>query len=177
MVDIMSRQDRVVFYSFVLLWSVALMQLWLWWLQPEHRVTWIGTILASLLLAWQTFLPAYYFYFVGKMKRPNPVIAIPTEWRVAMVVTKAPSEPWLIVQKTLRACLKQSHLHDTWLADEDPQPETIAWCQKQGVQLSCRKGIAPTTGALGRVAPNVKKATWLTSMTITATIATTSWCS
>ena len=118
------------------------MQLWLWWLQPEHRVTWIGTILASLLLAWQTFLPAYYFYFVGKMKRPNPVIAIPTEWRVAMVVTKAPSEPWLVVQSTLRACLKQSHLHDTWLADEDPQPETIAWCQQQGVQLSCRKGIA-----------------------------------
>ena len=102
----------------------------------------MGTILSSLLLAWQTFLPAYYFYFVGKMKRPNPVIAIPTEWRVAMVVTKAPSEPWLVVQSTLRACLKQSHLHDTWLADEDPQPETIAWCQQQGVQLSCCKGIA-----------------------------------
>src|SRR5258705_9038056 len=59
-----------------------------------------------------------------------------------MVVTKAPSEPWGVVRETLEAMLAQDHPHDTWLADEDPAHETIAWCKTHGVKISTRKGVA-----------------------------------
>lgn len=58
-----------------------------------------------------------------------------------MVVTKAPSEPWSVVKKTLKAILLQTPAHDTWLADENPQPQTIAWCKTHAVQISSRKNI------------------------------------
>lgn len=141
LVDVMSAREKRTFCIFVLVWLASLTYLWQWWLQNEHILSWSGITITSLLLAWQTILPAYYFYFVAKMKRANPAIPIPAEWRVAMVVTKAPSEPWPIVQKTLEAMLAQAYPHDTWLADEDPQPETLAWCEANGVKISSRKGI------------------------------------
>lgn len=58
-----------------------------------------------------------------------------------MVVTKAPSEPWEMVRKTLEAMLLQDVPHDTWLADEDPSDETKAWCADHGVLISSRKDI------------------------------------
>ena len=41
-----------------------------------------------------------------------------------------------------RRCSAKTFPHDTWLADEDPAPETIAWCEAHGVLLSTRKGRA-----------------------------------
>ena len=40
--------------------------------------------------------------------------------RVAMIVTKTPSEPFAVVRRTLEAMLAQTYPHETWLADEDP---------------------------------------------------------
>ncbi len=59
-----------------------------------------------------------------------------------MVVTKAPSEPFEVVAETLCAMLAQNVPHDTWLADEDPSPATLAWCREHGVFVSTRKGRA-----------------------------------
>ncbi len=65
----------------------------------------------------------------------------PSSLRVAMVVTKAPSEPFSIVRTTLEAMLAQGLPHDTWLADEAPTPETIAWAEANGVRISTRFGV------------------------------------
>lgn len=59
-----------------------------------------------------------------------------------MVVTKTPAEPFEVVRRTLEAMLAQDYPHDTWLADEDPGPETVAWCRAAGVRISSRKGVA-----------------------------------
>jgi cellulose synthase (UDP-forming) len=60
-----------------------------------------------------------------------------------MVVTKTPSESFELVRKTLEGALAQTGpAHDTWLADEDPADDTIAWCQAHGVRISSRKGIS-----------------------------------
>jgi cellulose synthase/poly-beta-1,6-N-acetylglucosamine synthase-like glycosyltransferase len=56
-----------------------------------------------------------------------------------MVVTKAPSEPFDVVSATLEGMLEQDVPHDTWLADEDPSPETLNWCRRHGVFVSTRK--------------------------------------
>ncbi|WP_204105360.1 MULTISPECIES: glycosyltransferase family 2 protein [Spirulina sp. CCY15215] len=142
LVDVMSKSEKRTFFILVSIWFVTLIWFWHWWLYHHHVITWMGMSINTLLIAWNTLLPGYYFYFVARMKTPNPKIEIPDHWRVAMVVTKAPSEPWAIVQRTVEAMLAQSHPHDNWLADEDPQPETVAWCKANGVQVSTRKGIA-----------------------------------
>jgi cellulose synthase (UDP-forming) len=59
-----------------------------------------------------------------------------------MVTTRAPSEPFSLVKRTLEAMLAQQYPHDTWLADEDPTDEICEWCAEHGVQVSTRKGVA-----------------------------------
>ena len=70
----------------------------------------------ALLLAWNTLLPGYYFYFVFRMRCCNPNLTLPSNWNVAMIVTKAPSEPWSIVKKPV---LLHKHCHDAKTAEDD----------------------------------------------------------
>ena len=126
----------------IALWLAALLYFWAWWLDPAHIYTPIrfGTVTAVLL--WVTLIPAYFIVLFSNAKIPNRLAKPFAADRVAMVVTKAPSEPFHIVRKTLEGALAQCDCrHDTWLADEDPDAETLAWCRAHRVQVSSRKGI------------------------------------
>lgn len=143
LVDVMTARQRWIFRALVTLWLGTLGTFWQWWLGGEHWASVPGMIVNSLLLVWATVLPGWFFFFVGRMKRPDRRGVVPV-LRVALVVTKAPSEPWPLVRETLEACLSQRfpYPYDTWLADEDPSQETLAWCRARGVAVSCRKGVA-----------------------------------
>lgn len=132
------------------LWALSLAYFWLWWLQPEH-ISSIGRyVVVTSVLLWVTLIPAYFIVLFANARVPVSNAALPPNWRVAMVVTKTPSEPFSIVRKTLRGALAQRGFdHDTWLSDEDPTPETLAWCRKHGVSVSTRKG-----------APDYHRQTW-----------------
>src|SRR5690606_36107387 len=121
-------------------WLTAFVVCWVWWLHPNHYVSLPGLIYSSIALAWLSGLPFYYLTIIGGARVPAANARIPDDSRVAMVVTKAPSKPFEVVQETLRAMLAQPRPHDTWLADEDPSPETLAWCAENGVKVSTRKG-------------------------------------
>jgi cellulose synthase (UDP-forming) len=142
-VDLASRAQQWQYRALVVGWLAGQVWFWSWWLRQDHVVTPAGMLINSLVLLWTTFLPGWYFFLLGRTRRPNPAMPLPTG-RVAMVVTKAPSEPWSVVRKTLDAMLAQAfpRPYDVWLADEDPSFETRAWCAEHGVQLSCRKGVA-----------------------------------
>jgi len=141
LIDVMSPKQKLQYRLLVLIWLVNLVVFWTWWLQKGHFVTFIGITINSLMLLWSTILPAYYFFFVGRMRRPNPHLDLPSG-KVAIVVTKAPSEPWAVVNKTLEAMKAQDYpsQFDVWLADEDPSQETLQWCAANNVKVSCRKG-------------------------------------
>lgn len=141
LVDVMSLRQKWQFNLLVLAWLVALVVFWRWWLDSSHIVGPIRFLVNSLVLAWITVLPGYFFFFVARMKKPNPDLPVLDSLQVAMVVTKAPSEPWNLVKKTLTAMLKQKYPHDTWLADEDPDSITREWCERRGVRISTRKGV------------------------------------
>lgn len=121
-------------------WLVAVVGFLVWWFNPQHHIHLPGSLIASALLLFQVLTPAYFYAFVLRMQRMPSWLRPDPRWRLAMVVTKAPSEPWPMVRTTLLAMLAQDWPHDTWLADEDPSPETIAWCADNGVQLSTRRG-------------------------------------
>ncbi|KAG2431907.1 hypothetical protein HXX76_009398 [Chlamydomonas incerta] len=85
------------------------------------------------------------FSLILRAKIINPELqAAPPRYRVAMIATKAPSEPLDVLQKTLTAMLNQDYPYpyDVWLADERPDDETRAWCAEQGIRISTRAGAA-----------------------------------
>ena len=140
LVPLLDSRQRMLHLGAVLAWAVAVAYLWVWWLRPHHNIGTTWFIVNSAVLGWLTLVPLYLLslYIRGRI---SALEALPPAGRVAMVVTKAPSEPWCLVQETLEAMLAQQHPHATWLADEDPTHETIAWCNAHGVGISTRKGI------------------------------------
>lgn len=135
--------------ALVLLWAVTTGLFWAWWLQPSHWAGQWGMAINTLLLVVVTALPIWTYVFVMRMQRVNPHCQFPNDLRLAMVVTKAPSEPWTLVQETLESMLAQGPAHDTWLADEDPTVEVLAWCLTHGVRVSSR-----------RDSPDYQNSTW-----------------
>jgi cellulose synthase (UDP-forming) len=139
LVDVLSKRQRLHFRALVVAWAMSLLVFYTWWFRGEHIESWIRFAVNSLLQTWTLGLPGYFIFFVSRMKRVSSKLAVPDSWRVAMVTTRAPSEPIEVVTKTLEAMLAQEYPHDTWLADEDPTDEIVCWCDEHGVQLSTRR--------------------------------------
>lgn len=128
--------------ALVLVWIAAVVWFWIWWLDPSHFVGWAPFLFVSVPLLWIHGLQLFFIYVLLHAARSAAADPVPGRWRVAMVTTKTPSEPFAVVRKTLEAMLAQDYPHDTWLADEDPSEETLAWCAANGVKVSTRKGVA-----------------------------------
>lgn len=134
--------SRAAYCFGVACWLAALAYFWTWWLQPAHVISTPAFIMTTATVAWVTLIPAYFILIFVNAKRMKPSAAVPPG-RVAMVVTKAPSEPFEVVRKTLLAMLDQKGVEfDIWLADEDPVEETKRWCARHGIFISTRKGVA-----------------------------------
>ncbi|MFJ9810336.1 glycosyltransferase family 2 protein [Streptomyces sp. NPDC101158] len=138
-----SRFDRVVVVLLSLGWLVSLVWFWAWWLQPSHRIGWLGLLVNSALLVYLTYLPVHFLVALIRMRRFDPAVRVPS-LRTAFVVTRAPSETWDIARTTLEAMLDQDfpYDYDVWLCDEDPTAEILDWCGAHGVSVSCRRGRA-----------------------------------
>jgi cellulose synthase (UDP-forming) len=142
LVDVLNRKQKRQVDILIVLWAVSVGIFTAWWFQPKNIVNpWLFAF-NSFVLGWGTVMPAYYFYFLRRMKKPNPELPIPADWRVAMVVTRAPSEPFALVKRMVGAMKAQDVPHDIWLADEDPSPEISDWCKAHGVNVSTRRGVA-----------------------------------
>jgi cellulose synthase (UDP-forming) len=137
---LIAGKHRLKYAILIAVWAMALVFFWQWWLRPEHNASWLRYGPVTVILAWLTLLEIYVVYFFLRAVRSNAPDPRPGQWRVAMIVTKTPSEPFAVLRQTLEAMLTQDYPHDTWLADEDPSQETLAWCARHGVRVSTRKG-------------------------------------
>lgn len=139
---LVSGAKALRYRALVALWLLSLGYFWAWWLEPSHVIGPLRYWIVTAALAWFWGMLAYFvvvFLQAVRSVAPDPE---PGKWRVAMITTKTPSEPFDVVRKTLEAMLAQDYPHDTWLADEAPSEETRAWCAAHGVRLSSREGIA-----------------------------------
>jgi len=138
---LLSPTTRVRYVLGIAVWAATLAYFWTWWLAPDHIAD-VGTyLLVTAAVAWVTLIPLYFIVIYFSARRPVGSLEPAQSLRVAMVVTKAPSEPFSIVAETLEAMLAEDYPHDTWLADEDPSPQTLAWCADKGVNVSSRRGV------------------------------------
>ncbi|OYD69870.1 glycosyltransferase family 2 protein [Rhodococcus sp. OK302] len=140
-VHALSTETRAMIGLLTVGWLVGVAFFWWWWLAPEHRLGWFGLIVNSALLSYICLRPCYVLIAANRLRKVNPKLPIP-ELRVALVVTKAPSEPWAMVRETLEAMLAQQfpYAYDVWLCDEAPSAEISAWCEQHGVSVSTRNG-------------------------------------
>lgn len=144
---LLTRGQRSWLWLLILCWAGASVYFWSWWLRLEHvdqAAGWIGWAkfgLITALTGWIWFLQGFFLSFASRAVRSSAPDPLPGEFRVAMIVTKTPSEPFSVLRRTLEAMLAQDLPHDTWLADEDPQSETIAWCAANGVRISSRHDV------------------------------------
>ena len=139
---VFAGRRKAVNLAGIALWLAALLYFWAWWLDPTHIYTPIRYGLVTVVLLWVTLIPVYFIVLFSRAQIPSRRARPFAANRIAMVVTKAPSEPFAIVRKTLEGALaQQGYVHDTWLADEDPDAETLAWCNAHGVRISSRKGV------------------------------------
>ncbi len=126
-------------------WAASVIWFWVWWFTDRVWASTATLMIASGVVAFAFLLPAYHLAFVWRACRPHVRHkAVPERWRVAMVVTKAPSEPWPLVRSTLEAMLDQDfdrRQYDVWLADEEPTEAVRAWCDRRGVRISSRFGV------------------------------------
>lgn len=142
LVSALSARDRFVISLAALAWVLTSVFFWVWFLAPAHRASGAGLVLNSLVIGFESVvLPLWFFFLVLRMKRPRESLPIPP-LTVAIVVTKAPSEPWELVRTTLEAMLVQEFPlpYDVWLADERPTDDVILWCESRGVRMSTRDG-------------------------------------
>lgn len=99
LVDILTPKQTVQLNLGMALWACSAVIFYVWWFEPDHIVAPVDFIFNTLVISWPIVMPGYAFFFVRRLKKPNPALGIPEEWRVACVVTKAPSEPWEVARR------------------------------------------------------------------------------
>lgn len=142
-VDLLTPRRQFVLRALGTLWFTSIVAAIAWWIGAARPESGASMAFNSAILAFDAVvLPGWFLFFSGRMRKPRARRPV-SHLRVAMVVTKAPTEPWPVVRETLAAMLEQDfpHSYDVWLADEDPDRLTEAWCVAHGVGVCTRRGV------------------------------------
>lgn len=118
-----TRQAAAVLFSVAVL-TFTWAYFWAWWIVYVHAgmfaSSWtFSDILLTTVWALQTFDTIFAYSLLAWAKTPDATDPVPC-FRVAMIVTRAPSEPFNVVKATLIAMMNQDYpySYDVWLADE-----------------------------------------------------------
>ncbi len=137
----LTRGRRVAFWALTVVWVAVVARFWLWWLEPSHRGALGLYLAASVPLAYlTTVLPSFYWFFVGRMRRPVQMAPTPGR-RVALITLCVPSHETLdVIADQLRAMTQVRYPHDSWVLDEGADPDVERLALELGVHYFTRKG-------------------------------------
>ncbi|MCW3013196.1 MAG: hypothetical protein JWO02_288 [Solirubrobacterales bacterium] len=125
-----------------LAWAAVCVRFWVWWWEPVH-VGSLGLHIAATapLFYLTTFLPSFYWFFVGRMRRPLPRAPRPGR-RIALITPCVPSHESIdVVRAQLEALVAVRYPHDTWILDEEDDPEVRRLAAEYGVGHFSRRGV------------------------------------
>jgi cellulose synthase (UDP-forming) len=142
-VPVMTVAEKQTYRLLASIWLVANIVFWSWWGRPSHIVTVPRFLLTSFVIAYTLAMPAYFIFFLGRMRRPNPALALLPGLRVTFATTFVPgAEGVEVLERTVIAMRDQiGYPHDVWVLDEGNTPEVRALCARVGVHHFSRKGI------------------------------------
>jgi cellulose synthase (UDP-forming) len=143
-VPVMTAAQRRTYRIHLLVWIVLQIAFWTWWLKPTHILTFSGILLTSLAITFTFTKPAYFLFFLGRMRKINPALHPPSGLRVTFATTYVPgSESIETLERTVTAMRDQDGYHfDVWVLDEGDTPEVKELCARLGLSVFSRKNTA-----------------------------------
>jgi cellulose synthase (UDP-forming) len=132
-----------VWWVIALGWAGVTISFCLWWFRhAAGRTPWLFWPQTACLLYQTAALPAFFFYYVHKMRRPIEVPP-PAGMRVALITLCVPGHESLdVIREQLDALVGVTYPHDSWVLDEGGSPEVWALAEARGVTYFTRKGVA-----------------------------------
>jgi cellulose synthase (UDP-forming) len=139
---VLTRSQLVVFCALAVLWAASAASFWMWWIgRAAHGATWLFWLQTAALGYHTTLLPSFYWYFVGRMRRPVEVAA-PAGMSVSMITLCVPAHESLqVIREQLEALAAVDYPHDSWVLDEGGSPDVEALAQECGVRYFTRRGV------------------------------------
>jgi len=150
--ETMSPLERFVFVSLVTIGAVLTVAFGIWWFEPNHiphnfSGYWHGLDLVAFLLLsyvvwYQIGYEVFSWYLAGHMKSPATIPTPAKGLRVALLTAFVPgSEPYLVLENSLKAMVAVEYPHDTWVLDEGDDQVTKKLCKRYGAFHYSRKGV------------------------------------
>ena len=148
-VPVMSARDRRWLVALIALFGVAVLAFLAWWLTPIHIVDPARFAVTTFLVVYAFAMPAYFFFFLPRMRRPNPDLVVPHDLRVAFATTFVPrAESLDVLERTLRAMRDQAgHPHDIWVLDEGDDENVKHLVRRYGARHFSRRAMPRYQGA------------------------------
>lgn len=139
---VLTGSRLVRYWLLAALWAAVTISFWLWWLGHGSSGTpalyWLQT---GALLYQTAALPLFYWWFVGRMRRPVE-LPPPAGSRVAMITLCVPSHESVDVIRDQLDALRAVELpHDSWLLDEGGSDELRRLAEERGVRYFTRHGV------------------------------------
>ena len=91
--DLLNPRRKLQIQILIGLWAIAALYFLIWWFRPPHFTDLAHFAFNSFIVLWNIVLPGYYFYFLGRMKKPNPVTPISSIGELKPVKRKTERKP------------------------------------------------------------------------------------
>jgi cellulose synthase/poly-beta-1,6-N-acetylglucosamine synthase-like glycosyltransferase len=105
-----------------------------WFFQPVHKgLSWLYWLLV-ISIGFKLLQAIHEWYHLFGIYKPKlPPKQIEKVWTVDMLTTYCPGEPIEMIEETLRAMVKITYPHTTYLCDEGNDPYLKKFCEELGV--------------------------------------------
>ncbi len=116
-----------------------------------HGIDFILFIILSYIVWHHILMELFSWYITAFIQTPVSAPLPQKKLKVAYATAYVPgSEPYDILEKTLKAMTNVVYPHDTWLLDEGNDPEAKRICEKYGVFHYSRHGKEEFNGLTGK---------------------------
>lgn len=125
-------RERLILRSLIFI-GLGAMGLFLWGIfQPEHigyRPLYYLLMFSMVYLCFRIVYEWYHYFSISKPEEPP----LRREYKVDILTTFCPGEPYAMIEETLEAIQKITYPHTTYLCDEANDPHLIEVCRRLGV--------------------------------------------
>lgn len=130
--------QRMVLRGLVLVGLLSLLLLCYWLF--DRRYAGFGPLYILLLVSigYKILKVLFEWYHYWAVRHPAPPPPIRHPWKVDMLTTAMPGEPFQLIRDTLEAMVAVRYPHTTYLCDEGNDPKLKALCDKLGVRHMTR---------------------------------------
>lgn len=149
--SVMTKNQKTIYSALLIIGLILTVGFGVWWFQPSHipdnfkgifHVLDFSLFCLLSYIVWYQIINELFAWDVALNMRHPKHIEPKSGLKVAFLTAFVPgSEPYDILEKTLKAMSECNYPHDTWLLDEGNDEFAKSLCEKYGVKHYTRNGI------------------------------------